>query len=414
MTADEIRHELIEALAGFEIIDAHEHLGPEKDRLAASVDVFTLFSHYTHYDLVVAGMSQEEYKSLFDQQIPLERRWATFAPYWQHIRWGAYARAGLLAAQRFYGFDDINDQTYLPLSEAIREGNTPGIYERVLGQACRIRTALTQPLTPVPPVDLGSSRLTSVMRDPLMSSFSTRQDVFSPAIDPQATINSLDDLLDVNRRFIARVKAEGAVGLKVMSYPCEAPSRKEALEVFERVRAGVDYPMLNPLRTYVTDALIEFAGQQDLVISVHAGYWGDFRLLTPTNLIPLLYRYPKTRFDLYHLGYPYVREALMLGKQFPNVWLNLAWTHIISPRFATSALDEAIDLVPMNKLLGFGGDYALPVEKVYGHLVMARENIARVLASRIAEGQMSETQALSLAHRWLWENPKELYKLKLE
>jgi len=103
----------------------------------------------------------------------------------------------------------------------------------------------------------------------------------------------------------------------------------------------------------------------------------------------------------------------MLGKGFANVWLNFCWTHIISQRFAIEVLDEEIDVVPMNKVIGFGGDYALPVEKVYGHLVMAREDIAHVLARRIESGQMTEDQALALARKWLFDNPRDLYRLAL-
>jgi predicted TIM-barrel fold metal-dependent hydrolase len=130
-------------------------------------------------------------------------------------------------------------------------------------------------------------------------------------------------------------------------------------------------------------------------------------------MIPILERHPKTRFDLYHLGYPWMRESLMLGKGFANVWLNFCWTHVISQRFAMDGLDEAIDLIPMNKIIAFGGDYHLPVEKVYGHLVMAREDIARVLARRIERKQMTEDQAIGLARKWLWDNPVELYRLKV-
>lgn len=415
MKSEEIRQRLIQAMSEFEIIDAHEHLGPETQRLAAAVDVFTLFSHYLKGDLAMAGMSAAQYQSLFDQNIPLERRWAIFAPYWEHIRWTSYARAALLAAHKFYGVEDINERTYIPLSEAMRAANKPGLYERVLGEACKIRTALTQPLSPFLPANLGTPRLTPVMRDPLLSSMESWEDIAHPAFEPQATVRTLDDYLDAVRRFVLRAKAEGAVGLKMVAYPCESPSRQEALEAFERLRSGAarSLPMLNPLREYVIDEAVAFAARQGLVIAVHAGYWGDFRKLNPTNLLPLAQRHPEARFDLYHLGYPYVREALMLGKQFPNIWLNLCWTHIISQRFATDALDEAVDLLPANKLMAFGGDYALPVEKVYGHLVMAREDIARVLANRVAEGRMSEAQALALAHRWFWENPKELYGLKV-
>ena len=179
------------------------------------------------------------------------------------------------------------------------------------------------------------------------------------------------------------------------SSPYQPPDRKEAISAFETLRSGElsqlsTPPERNPFIDYLVDQMIAFAGQQDLVVAVHTGYWGDFRLLDPLHMIPLLQRHPTVRFDIYHLGFPWVREALMLGKGFPNVWLNLCWTHIISQRVVVSALDEAIDLIPSNKLLAFGGDYGLPVEKVYGHLVMAQEDIAEVLARRVAENQMTE------------------------
>ncbi|MFN4227542.1 MAG: amidohydrolase family protein [Candidatus Ratteibacteria bacterium] len=112
---------------------------------------------------------------------------------------------------------------------------------------------------------------------------------------------------------------------------------------------------------------------------------GDFRRISPENFIPVLQRHPDTKFDIYHCGYPYVREALNLGKEFSNVYLNFAWTHIISQKFAIEALDECLDLIPINKIIGFGGDYNLPVEKVYGHLFMAKEDIITVLEKKIKE-----------------------------
>lgn len=409
MQRSELEKHLCEAMEELEIIDAHEHLGPEKVRVESPVDVFTLFSHYTRGDLGVAGMSEEDYQALFNQDIPLERRWELFAPYWREIRWGSYARAALLAAQQFYGFDDINDETYEPLSQKMKEANKPGLYERVLRDTCKIRTALTQ----CGSTDLGTPLLTPVM--PMVYAMESWKDLLRPGYAPDATVRSLDDYLDVVRGYIVRVKGEGAVGLKMMSNPYTAPSREEAARAFKKLRDDEQgsLPLPNPLRDYVVDQAISFAAEQDLVVAVHTGYWGDFRVLDPLHMIPILQRHPRTRFDIYHLGYPWVRESLMLGKGFANVWINFCWTHIISQRFAVAGLDEAIDLIPMNKILAFGGDYGLPVEKVYGHLVMAREDIAEVLARRIENGQLSETQALELVRKWLWENPKELYKLEL-
>ncbi len=59
------------------------------------------------------------------------------------------------------------------------------------------------------------------------------------------------------------------------------------------------------------------------------------------------------------------------------------------------------------------GDYAVPVENVCGHLAMARENVAKVLAKRIAEKQMTESQAIEMARGWFWDNPKALYRLNV-
>lgn len=408
MEFNQLKKRLIAAMEEFEIIDAHEHLGPEKGRIESEVDVFTLFRHYTRGDLTVAGMSQTDLEALSNSNLSLEHRWAIFKPYWEQIRWGSYARAALLAAQKFYGVEDINDRTYEPLSKAMQEANTPGLYERVLREACNIRTALTQ----CGSTALGTSLLTPVM--PLAYEMETWGALSHPAFDSEAAVRSLDDYLDAVRRYVVRVKGEGAVGLKMVSNPYKAPSREEALCAFNRLRDGVEsrLPVPNPLRDYVVDQTISFAAEHGLVIAVHTGYWGDFRTLDPLHMIPILQRHPKVRFDIYHLGYPWVRESLMLGKGFANVWLNLCWTHIISQRFAASALDEAIDLIPMNKLIAFGGDYGIPVEKVYGHLVMAREDIACVLARRIMDKQMTELQALALARKWLWENPKALYQLE--
>jgi hypothetical protein len=44
---------------------------------------------------------------------------------------------------------------------------------------------------------------------------------------------------------------------------------------------------------------------------------------------------------------------------------------------------------------------------------MAREDIAEVLARRIRAKQLTESQALELARKWFWDNPKELYGLKV-
>jgi hypothetical protein len=58
--------------------------------------------------------------------------------------------------------------------------------------------------------------------------------------------------------------------------------------------------------------------------------------------------------------------------------------------------------------MGFGGDYAF-IEGVYGHAVIAKENIARVLASKVEDGTYSLDEAKKYAGWLLWDNPMRLF-----
>jgi predicted TIM-barrel fold metal-dependent hydrolase len=412
---------LTRAIEDFEIIDGHEHLGPEEGRTRRNVDAFDLFGSYIRLDLLSAGMSEQDYQSLRDGSLPLERRWSLVEPFYERIRWGSYARVARLSARRFYGVEDISARTLLPLSDAMAKANTPGIYQRVLRGACRIRTALTQ---------CGSTRTGTPLLTPIVSAgyrFSqtdpypyqfvkTREQFVRPAFAPDATIASLNDYLGTFGEYLARSKAEGAVGLKIAAIATGGPpDRAEALSAAAALLDGrvEELPGVNPLQDYVLDEMVRAATELGLVVAVHSGYWGDFRNVDPLNMIPLIQRQPQARFDLYHLGYPWPRQALTLAKRFPNVHLNFCWTHAISPRCTAAMLDEALDTVPVNKITAFGGDYGHPVEHVYGHLVLARQDVAKALAGRIAGGQMSEAEALGIARRWFYDNTKDLYGLRV-
>lgn len=159
MHLSELEKSLIKSMEEIEVIDCHEHLEPERARTESVVDIFSLFTQYTLGDLLRAGMTYVESSDICNGNIPLERRWSIFEPYWKQIRFGSYSRAVLLAVNKFYGFDDINAKTCEPISNAMKEANKPGIYERVLREACNIRASITQCHT----TELGSSLLVPIM-----------------------------------------------------------------------------------------------------------------------------------------------------------------------------------------------------------------------------------------------------------
>ena len=160
---------------------------------------------------------------------------------------------------------------------------------------------------------------------------------------------------------------------------------------------------------YITDLVDEL----NLVFQIHTGVqttWGNIPDSNPLHLIPLIRNHPSTRFDLFHAGYPYSREIGMLGKHYPNVWLNMAWMYVITMEGSRQSLSEWIDLVPGDRILGFGSDVHFP-EFVYGHLVMARSCIVDILSEKVKRDFISEEVAMDLVNKMLRENAVELYSL---
>ena len=139
-----LKQALLDELSRWDLIDCHEHLPEERARTGSAVDALTLLSHYTHNDLITAGLSRADYDRSQDPALALDERWTLVAPYWERIRFTGYARAVTHAVRRFYDCDDLNSDTYQAISERMQAANTPGLYDRVLRDACHIRVCLTQ------------------------------------------------------------------------------------------------------------------------------------------------------------------------------------------------------------------------------------------------------------------------------
>ena len=84
---------------------------------------------------------------------------------------------------------------------------------------------------------------------------------------------------------------------------------------------------------------------------------------------------------------------------------------MISPSASVAALHDFLDAIPYNnKISAFGGDYMF-VDGVYGHLEIARRNVARVLAEKVESGVFDEVKALEIALALFYGNPKRIFKL---
>ena len=70
-----------------------------------------------------------------------------------------------------------------------------------------------------------------------------------------------------------------------------------------------------------------------LIFQIHTGMqgnWGHVPDSNPLDLLELIRAHRSVRFDLFHAGYPYARELGVVGKHYPNVWLNACWIYLIT------------------------------------------------------------------------------------
>jgi len=405
--------ELFEAIRGIRVIDAHEHLVPEAVRTARKVDFFVLFSHYCAADLASAGMSPNTYRRLQDdEEMPAEEKWRLFEPYYPMVRHGSYARPARIWLKEVLGFDDLTAANCGEVSKRLQEANCAGLYERVLRDRCHIESALVDNAEHHAEYDMDLLRPLWRVTD-LAFGHSVRAYLASGGA------GTLDGYLHWVGARGEELRQVGTFGLKLISFPYSRPVADEAEAVLEALQdpereARLSWTDRTPLLAAVCDRAFGLARRHSLTVAVHSGVWGDFRESHPCHLIPLAMAHPDVRFDLFHLGMPFVREAVLVGKMFPNVSLNLCWNAVVSPELTVRMLDECLDMVPLNNLIAFGADYRIAVEKVYGHLVMAKECVARALAKRIDRGQMDVPEATAIAQRWFYDNPVAIYGLHRE
>ena len=414
------------------LVDTHEHLIPERERLKADVDVLaTFFSHYASSDLRSAGMTEGDLRKIRNPKVPLEERWDVFEPWWEMIRNTGYARAVEIAARDLYGVDGISSETYVELSEKIRERNREGLYRWVLKERSGIDVSINDTIN----VEVDRSLFAPVYRFSEFLNVRDRKNLEDLGRKAGGLIHNFGDMVSALKAEIGRL-APKIVGVKIgLAYARPIKFEKvrfsEAEEAFNaiyrvegmkinddpesgrvRVPEYPGYEALRPMQDYLVHVMIGEAERRGLPIQIHTGLQeGNENVVSHSNpelLINLFMEYRDARFDIFHGAWPYWEELGAIAKNFPNVYIDMCWMHIISPARSRSALSDWLDEVPANKIMGFGGDYIF-VEGAYGHSVIARENVAKVLASKVEEGTYSMEQAKKYASWILRENPLRLF-----
>jgi len=421
VNSKELTSEILAEIEDIPVIDSHEHLVPEAKHIDSDIDVLCLVDHYTIGDLHAAGCPAEVAQKIVDPKGEIAPRWELLAPYWPKIRNGSYARMWTRTLKDLFDCQEMSAVALAEATEKMRQANQPGRYKQILKDRCNIAISVLD----YSGTDCDRELFVPAIRATQFIEARTKQQLEELSADTDHGIHSLDDLVTAAQGHISQAHAEGAVGLKVshayqrtLQHDKVTSADAERLfnRIFDHLGEGLSWAEAKPLQDYMLHKCVQAAMENDMTIIFHTGIQANGNNIVtntnPTLLTNLFLEYRQARFDLFHAGYPYARECGVLAKYFPNVWADLAWMHIISAGATRQILRDWLDLVPANKILGFGGDLR-HVELVYGHLYEARRNIAQVLAERVQRGDDTMNEATRIAQFLLHDSPAEAFKLSL-
>jgi hypothetical protein len=132
---------------------------------------------------------------------------------------------------------------------------------------------------------------------------------------------------------------------------------------------------------------------------------------TLAQLADMIARHPRLRFQCLLASRHANQTLCTMAREIPNLSLAGYWWHNFFPSAITQVMDERLDMVPANKQIAFFSD-AYCVEWSYGKWMLVRRLLADVLAARVARGQYTSAEALSIARTILYESPQTLLGLR--
>lgn len=234
------------------------------------------------------------------------------------------------------------------------------------------------------PFTVALCNVTSVVRGFHSSEFNDPLDnPYAFATRQQMQINSLDDYLAVLDRVMATARKDGAICLKstlayLRSLRFENVPKERAAAIFGRPRKELTAQDVRNFEDFIMWRLVE-----------------------------LIEANPKTKFVLFHGGFPWVGETGVIAMRFRNVWIDSVWLPTLSYTMAKRAYQEWLEAVPSNRIL-WGSDTGT-AEGIYGATEFTRRCLAEALAEKVIRGELREDDALRIGRQIMRENALELF-----
>jgi hypothetical protein len=234
------------------------------------------------------------------------------------------------------------------------------------------------------------------------------------------------DYLDFIARVLEDNQKKGGIAMKFeVAYfrplTFSDPPRSQAEAIYQKYASGgvPSEPEYRTFQDYIFRYLVTLGARFHLPVHIHTAVGiGDYFNLSESNIMRLESvlrdpRYHDTIFVMIHGGYPLEREAIWLAAM-KNVYLDSSLGELVQYPAAfkdtlkmwletfPDKITFGTDCFPYNEVLGAEESYWLGVRT-------SRTALAAALAEMISENEITEAQALELAHGYLHDNAVKLY-----
>ncbi len=423
---------ILAAIHTLPVIDTHEHIPVEKSTTRIPKDCLrTYFGNHMHMDLISAGLQERLYQEAMDDSFDLMQRFEIIEPYFEMCKMLGQGRAVTAAASGIHGVNDISSNTIKKLNESFNEISNKKDYSyNTITKRCQIEHVMIDVNDNINRFECDKRIFSRVWRPekyicpgPVAGKFVQWLEAhFHP-------IKTLDDWMaafqeELNevlyqdiRVIMIELASSRSLRFDRVKY---IQAQKEFDKVMERwtaagrgVRDNFEFP--KKLQDYIIGQIFGSLRGREITVQIHTGLQqeeeGLLKNARPMLLDNTILRYENVHFDILHAGWPWWNEVIALCKKFPNVTLDLAWVHSLSPYSAVECILDAICSIPINKILGFGGNAEHP-DIIYGQLEIARQNIARALSIAVDREIMTAQKAVDVAKMILYDNPKRVLNIK--
>lgn len=225
-------------------------------------------------------------------------------------------------------------------------------------------------------------------------------------------IKSLDDYLNVLDKLFAEAKSLKLVCIKsTLAYErtldFKNVPRERAERVFGKKKAALSPEEIKEFEDFIMWRLVELSAKYDLPFQIHTGQ-ARVQGSNPILLVDMIEANPKTKFILFHGGYPWVGETgVIVQRHSSHVWIDSCWLPTLSFYTGKRAYHEWLDAAPSNRIL-WGAD-CVHAEGIYGATEFTRRCLAEVLAEKVDRGELRDEYAKRIGRQILRDNALELF-----